>query len=206
MKTLPRRWRLRTMMGLVLVVAVGIRFYQKSQEVTVAQGLLSFDVRLGMVIPRKLFTEQELVTALSDRNPAVRYSACWALDVSESTSPALVRALVGQLETESEKSWFESRNHPQQINVVASLRRIKVPAPTLAALLVKAMASKDRFVRLRATEVLCDAAGQPGPTDQGVARLSAQALRDEEARIRTLSVEARWPGSTRPPGGRRSTH
>jgi HEAT repeat protein len=178
------------MMGVILVVAVGIRLYQKSQEVTLAQRLLAPNVWFGTVDPKKLFTEQELVTALGDRNPAVHNAAYWALDASGSSSPALVRALIDQLESESEEEWFQSRRDFRHINVVASLKRINVRAPKLARLLVKAMASNDRWVRLRATEVLCDAAGRPGPADQGVARLLLQALRDTEARIRIPAAEA----------------
>ena len=143
------------------------------------------------------------MTALTDRNPAVRYTACWALDESGSTSPALVRALVGRLETESEQSCFEGRRDPQQINVIASLKRIKVPAPTLAALLVKAMASEDRFVRLGADRGTLRRRGTARPDGPGGGSAPAQVLRDEEARIRMLAARA-WPGSTRPPGGRRS--
>jgi HEAT repeat protein len=190
MKQHPARWRLRTLMGLVLAVAVGIRLYQKSQEASVAQRLLSFDVQLGGVDPKKLFTEAELVAALGNSNPAVRAAACWALDNSGSKSPALVPVLVGLLETESEEDRWQNRRSPRQIHPAASLIRIKVPAPTLATVLAPAMASKDRWVRLCAGDVLRDAARRPGPTDPGVARLLLAALWDEEARNRTLTAEA----------------
>ncbi len=73
--------------------------------------------------------------------------------------------------------------------MVAALVRLKVPAATLTPRLVKAMASQDRYVHLRATEVLYNAAIRSSPTDQRAAALLLQALRDQEPRIRTYAAE-----------------
>ena len=190
MKMIPRRWRIRTMMVMVVVVAVGAKLVMKATEVTLAKKLQSFPMFLGLPIPKGTFTEAELISGLSDPTPWVRRSAVRVLDSMGSTSPAVVPELVAQIESETEEDLWQNRRDPSsKFDPVACLKRIK---PSLAALvprLVKPMASKNRLARLRTVEVLCDAATRSRPTDPLAARLLLGALGDDECRIRMRAAE-----------------
>ena len=185
------RWRVRTLAALVLVAALGIKGVLIVQDWRVAAARRLAIARLPSGAPPSAFTESELVSALRDPYADVRDSAAWALDQNGSTCPALVRVLIEKLETETENSRFENRwSFRPQLDPATSLKRIKLSPATIAPLLSKAMASKERWVRLKATEVLCDAAGRPGPPSPVLDQLLLATLQDGEPAIRVLAPEA----------------
>jgi HEAT repeat protein len=88
MVTLRKRWRLRTLMGLVVLAALGMAFLRKTPDLGPVyrlkhadpQGRMSAAVQLGMLGSKKgKFAEPALLAALSDPNQGVCDSAAWAL-------------------------------------------------------------------------------------------------------------------------------
>ena len=80
MVTLPKRWRLRTLMGMVVLAALGMAALRKTPDLGPVyrlqhgdpQGRMSAAVQLGMLGARKgKFAEPALLTALSDSNQGV---------------------------------------------------------------------------------------------------------------------------------------
>ena len=193
-------WRLRTLLGLVVVAALGVKgvLVVRSRYDGGSGGVFGIAQIVGLH-PRPAYVEPTLLAALNDPDPGVRHTAAWALDRIGSTSPALVQVLIARLETESEHSRWMNRWDSWQLHPAESLKRIKLPASAIAPRLRKAMASRDRWVRLQATEILCDAAGRPGPTVPALASLLLAALRDGEAKVRTRAAEglARLDADTR---------
>ena len=192
------RWRVRTLAGLVVVAALGIKgvLYLRSDD----DALLRREALARLIDPpRPASVESTLVAALSDPDPGMRRTATWALDQIGSNSPALVPVLIGELEDLTARSRQEDHWRQEQVHPAQALKRMKLPAAVIAPLLRKAMASEDRWVRLQATVVLCDAAGRPGPPDPTLAALLLAALQDDDAVVRGLAPEAlvRLDGKTR---------
>jgi HEAT repeat protein len=185
------RWRMRTLMGLILVVAFLSKgfVYLRSKYID-ASRRQAFLAQLSIFNPGPALPEPVLVAALDDADPAVRHSAVWALDSIGSTSPALVRALVSRLESETEEMRRQNRRDPHQVNPASTLKRIKPSASFIAPLLRKAMASEEPWVRLQAADVLCDVAGRSGTTDPTLAELLLAALQDRQPAIRMHAPEA----------------
>ncbi len=192
MKTI--RWRVRTLLGVICVVALVIkgalvveeRYYGASRRRAAL-------IRLAETLPRPASAEPALVAALDDRDAGVRYTALCALHWTGSTSPAMVRPLVELLEAETEQPQYNTAVYPFPLPIprpAEALKRIKAPAAVLAPLLRKAMGSPHRWMRLQATEVLCDAAGRPGPPAPDLAPLLLAALQDPELAIRMGTPEA----------------
>jgi HEAT repeat protein len=181
------RWRLRTLVGLVVVAALGIKgvMLLRAPMVAVDQR----HVLKGLIHPpRPAYAEATLVAALAD--PYLRRTATWALVKIDSNSPALVPVLVAELEVQTELSRHQNRWDYEQVYPAQALKRMKLPAAVIAPLLRKAMASKDSWIRLQATLVLCDAAGRPGPPDSILPSLLLSALQDQEASVRMQTPEA----------------
>ena len=176
MVTLRKRWRLRTSMGLIVLAALGMAFLRKTPDLGPVyrlkhadpQGRMSAAVQLGMLGSKKgKFAEPALLAALSDPNQGVCDSAAWALNQFGSTSPALVKALVKQVEVETLQSlrWRWQGDFYMRVDPVEALTRIKPPASTLAPLLGKAMTNPDPWIRLRAAKLLRDAIQWSGASD-----------------------------------------
>ena len=113
MVTIRKRWRLRTLMGLIALTALGMAFLRKLPDLGPVfrlkyadpQGRMSAAVELGKRGSKKgNFAEPALVAALSDPDQGVCDCAAWALDQFGSTSPALVKALAKQVEVETAQS------------------------------------------------------------------------------------------------------
>jgi len=181
------RWRVRTLLGLVVAAALGVKGVLLLRSRHNDGWERRFALAKLVEQPRPASAEADLVAALDD--PGLCLTAAWALDQIGSTSPALVRVLVGNLEAVSERERFEDRRNPFGFDPAEALKRIKLPGSVIAPLLRKAMASQDPWVRLQATEVLCDAAGRPGPPSPVLATLLLAALQDREAAIRVLAPE-----------------
>jgi HEAT repeat protein len=209
MFTLRKRWRLRTLMGLIVLVALGMAVLRKKPDLGPVyrlkygdpQGRMSAAVELGMLGPKKgKFAEPALLAALNDSNQGVCDIAAWALDRFGSTSPALVKALVKQVEVET----WQSRSIWQgdfygHVDPTQALTRIKPPAGALAPLLGKAMTNPDPWIRSRALTLLRDAIGWSGAPTPSVFPLLLTALRDKEPSIRRLFGEelVKLDGETR---------
>jgi HEAT repeat protein len=191
------RWRVRTLVGLVIIAALGFKgvlLLQPPEPLSVRRQAL---VRLTER-PRPASAEATLLAALGD--PELRQTAMWALVQIGSTSPALVAALVGQLEVKTAESRDGDRwDYHHQVYPAQTLKNMKLPAATIAPMLRKAMASPDTFIRSGATLVLCDAAGRPGPPAPILTELLLVALQDRDNLIRVQVPEAlaRLDGKTR---------
>ena len=99
------------------------------------------------------------------------------------------RHLVSRLESETEKWRWDNRRHPYPGDPAEALKRIKLPADVIAPMLRTAMTSQDPWVRLQATDVLCDAAERPGAPDPVLTELLLGALQDRESLIRIRAAE-----------------
>jgi hypothetical protein len=83
----PRRWfRVRTLMGAVLLVALGVKGVLLIQEWRAWQARRQTMAMLGWSGGTPPFKEEELVAALDD--PYVRPGAIWALDSTTALSPS----------------------------------------------------------------------------------------------------------------------
>jgi HEAT repeat protein len=98
--------------------------------------------------------------------------------------------LVSRLESETEKWLWDNRRDPYPGNPAKALKQIKLPADVIAPMLLTAMASQDPWVRLQATDVLCDAAERSGASDPVSTELLLAALQDREGLIRIRAPEA----------------
>jgi HEAT repeat protein len=107
--------------------------------------------------------------------------------------------LVSRLESETEKWLWDNRRDPYPGNPAKALKQIKLPADVIAPMLRTAMASQDPWVRLQATDVLCDAAERSGASDPVSTELLLAALQDREGliRIRVPEALARLDDNTR---------
>lgn len=188
------RWRVRTLLGLIVVVAViGKGMLIVEEWVHGAPRRRAAIAELARTFPRPASVEPTLVAALDDRDGGVRYTALCALVMIGSNSTASVRPLVAMLEEETEEPHYDTVFYvpPPPIRRAGdALKRIKPPAAVVAPMLRAAMASPHPWTRLQATEVLCDAAGRPGPPAPDLAPMLLAALRDREPAIRMPVPEA----------------
>jgi HEAT repeat protein len=141
------RWRVRTLAGLVVVVALGIKGVIYLRSFVDAPARREALIRL-IRSPRPASAESTLVSALSDWDPDVRRTAAWALVEIGSKSPDLVTILVGELEVQTEQWQMDHRWNPRQIHPAPALKRMKLAPAIIAPLLRKAMASQEPSVRL----------------------------------------------------------
>jgi hypothetical protein len=98
--------------------------------------------------------------------------------------------LVSRLESETEKWLWDNRRDPYPGNPAKALKQIKLPADVIAPMLRTAMANQDAWVRLQATDVLCDAVERAGASDPVSTELLLAALHDREGLIRIRVPEA----------------
>lgn len=184
------RWRLRTLMGLIVLAALGVwvgRLVLPRHDF-VRDRLRTFDQ--FKVPPRTPAVESALVAALGDWEPEVRRYALWSLTSMGSTAPEMVPALVRHLETETLQSRGRDRRSPNQVDPAQALKRLQLPAATIAPQLRTAMASPDRLIRSRALDVLADAAGRPGsPPDPALVALLLAGLADTNPKNRLTAAE-----------------
>ncbi len=124
---IPRRWRLRSLMVLVAVSAVGLVAYREYRErgpvyweiarISFGRASTRSDaaLRIGLLGPRASFATWVLDGALDDPDPDVRAEAAYALIRLGSRSPRLVPVLVEQIERTPEpgRIWMQmARNQP----------------------------------------------------------------------------------------------
>jgi HEAT repeat protein len=107
--------------------------------------------------------------------------------------------LARRLESETEKWGWDHRREPYQVDPAKALKQLKLPTDVIAPMLRTAMTSQDPWVRLRASDVLCDAADRSGASDPVAAELLLAALQDQECLIRIRAPDglARLDDSTR---------
>jgi HEAT repeat protein len=195
MVTIRKRWRLRALMGLIVLAGLVMAFLRELPNLGPVYrlryadppGRMSAAVQLGMLGPKKgNFAEPALLAALNDPDQGVCDCAAWALDQFGSTDPALVKALVKQVEVETEESlrWRWQGAFYQRVDPFKTLGRIKPTASTLAPLLGKAMSSPDPWLRLRAANLLREAIRWSGGPTPDVSPLLLTTLRDEEPTLR----------------------
>ena len=120
------------------------------------------------------FAEPALVAALSDPDQGVCDCAAWALDQFGSTSPALVKALVKQVEVETPRvAGLEMAGRLlSRVDPSKALERIKPRASTLAPLLGNAISNPDPWIRLQAAKLLRKAIQWSGAPTPDVSRFS----------------------------------
>ncbi len=200
MVTIPKRWRLRTLMGLIALSALAMAFLRELPDLGPVyrlkhadpQGRMSAAVQLGTRGPKNgNLAESALVAALSDPDQGVCDCAAWALNQFGSTSPALVEALVKQVEVETAESlrWRWQGDFYQRVDPCKALERIKPAAATLAPLLRNAMSDPDPFIRLRAATLLREAIRWSGAPTPNVSPLLLATLRDKDSRLRLLFID-----------------
>ncbi len=200
MVTIRKRWRLRALMGLIALTALGMAYFRKLPDLgPVFQlkyadplGRMSAAVELGKLgLKKGNFAEPALVAALSDPNQGVCDCAAWALNQFGSTDPALVKALVKQVEVETSQSlrWRWQGDFYQRVEPSKALERIKPTASTLAPLLGNAMSNPDPWIRLRAATLLREAIRRSGAPTPNVSPLLLKALRDEDSSLRLLFID-----------------
>ena len=210
MITIRKRWRLRALMGLIALTALGLAYFRKLPDLGPVfrlkygepLGRMSAAVELGEFGPKKgNFAVPALVAALSDRNQGVCDCAAWALDQFGSTDPALVKALVKQVEVETQQSlrWRFHDDFDRRVDPCKALQRIKPTASTLAPLLASAMSNPDPWIRLRAATLIREAIGWSGGPSPNVSPLLLKALRDEDSNVRLLFIDdlVKYDGETR---------
>ena len=187
MVTIRKRWRLRALMGLIVLAALVMAFVRDRLKYDDPPGRMTAAVRMGMLGPTKgKFAEPALLAALNDPDQGVCDCAAWALDRIGSTSPALVEALVKQVEVETSESlrWRWEGDFYRRVEPSKALERIKPTASTLAPLLGKAMSSPDPFIRSRAANLLRDAIRRSGGATPDVSPLLLATLRGAEPGLR----------------------
>lgn len=200
MIAIRKRWRLRSLMVLIAVVGLGAAWLRKLPTPGPAYRLQYGDagerasaaVQLGMLGPKLAKgAEPALEAALSDPNQSICDCAAWALDQFGSTSPALVKALVKQVEVETAQSlrWRWQGDFYRHVEPAGALARIKPPASILAPLLVKAMSSPDPWIRFQAATLLHKAIGWSSAPTSAVSPLLLTALHDQEASIRLIFID-----------------
>lgn len=205
-----KRWRLRTTMGLIVIAALGMAYLRKAPDLGPVyrlkhadpQGRMTAAVQLGRLGAKKgKFAEPALLTALSDSDRGVRDCSAWALNQFGSTSPALVKALVKQVEVETRQSlrWRWQGDFSMRVDPIEALTRIKPRASTLAPLLRKGMSNPDPWIRLRAASLLREALQWSGGPSSSVSPLLLTTLRDKESSLRLMFVDdlVRLDGETR---------
>jgi HEAT repeat protein len=200
MVTIRKRWRLRALMGLIALTGLGMAILRELPvlgpvyrlKYADPRGRMSAAVELGKRgLTKGNFEEPALVAALSDPNQGVCDCAAWALDRFGSASPALVKALVKQVEVETEQSlrWKSLGDFYQRVEPSEALERIKPTASTLAPLLGKAMSNPDPWIRLRAANLLRAAIQWSGAPSPKVSPLLLTTLRDNDSRLRLLFID-----------------
>ena len=97
--------------------------------------------------------------------------------------------LVGRLESETEKWQWDNRREPYDGDPAKALKQFKLAADVIAPMLRTAMTSPDPWVRLQATDVLCDAAERSGAPVPASTELLLAALQDRESLIRMRAAE-----------------
>ena len=210
MVTIRKRWRLRALMGLIALTGLGMAFLRELPDLGPVyrlkyadpQGRMSAAVQLGKRGSKKgNFAEPALVAALSDPNQDVCDCAAWALDQFGSTAPALVKALVKQVEVETFQSlrWRFQGDFYQRVEPSKALERIKPTASTLAPLLGNAMSNPDLFIRSRAATLLHEAIRWSGAPTPDVSQLILTMLRDQDSNLRLLFIDdlAKFDDETR---------
>ena len=157
------RWRLWSVMGLVLACALGLKAVLVVQA---RQAAIERRVRLQRDLysppTRTPQLEAELVGVLGDPDAGVRLGAARVLAGMDSTAPELVGPLIEVLESETADYLRVHRRTPLP-DPGRALQRYQFPFPAIAPRLAPALANPDRSVRGRALAVLFDAAERSGP-------------------------------------------
>ena len=173
MPNLRVRWSLRTLMAAVAVSALvfwtaKIAWDQRpvNRQIKVlrngtAPARLQAAMQLGAMGRQAASAEPALTAALHDAHPSVRRAASDALVRIGSTSPALVKALVAELETppHGRIEWRVDNWDHHDPRVV--LKTIDPPPPNLVPLLIQALQNPNLVVREHVLDVLCPIAGRP---------------------------------------------
>ncbi len=208
---LRTRWRMRTLMGLIVVIALAMAWLRKPPDLGPVYRLkhgnpqerMAAAVQLGMLGPIKgKFAEPLLLAALNDSDQGVCDCAAWAMDRFGSTSPALVKALVSQVDVEDFHSprWQWQGSFYMRVEPAVALDRIKPTASTLGPLLGKsALTNPDPWIRQRAATLLHDAIQWSGGPTPDLSPLLLATLHDKEPGIRLIVVDdlARLDDETR---------
>ncbi len=195
-----KRWRLRTLMGLIALTAFGLAYFRKLPDLGPVfrlkyadpQGRMSAAVELGESgLKKGNSAEPALVAALSDQDQGVRDCAAWALDQFGSNDPALVKALAKQVEVETSQSlrWRSLLDFYRRVDPCKALERIKPTAGALAPLLASAMSNPDPWIRLRAAKLIHEAILWSGGPTPNVSPLLLTALRDEDSKVRLVFID-----------------
>ncbi len=160
-------------------------------------------VQLGRLGAKKgKFAEPALLTALGDSNQGVRDCSAWALNQFGSTSPALVKALVKQVEVETRQSlrWRWQGDFSMRVDPIEALTRIKPRAPRRQRRCSeRGCRTPTRGSGWRAASLLRDAIQWSGGPSSRVSPLLLTTLRDKESSLRLMFVDdlVRLDGETR---------
>jgi HEAT repeat protein len=197
------RWRLRTLMIVVALAAVGLvihRIYVERAPVYQlilqlrtgnAQARSQAAVQLGLMGPKASFAAAALTSALDDSDPAVRTEATYALVKIGSRSPRLLQALVAELEDPPmRRTRFMSGSGSPGHDPVAALKSLRPAAAVIMPMLAKPLKSPNPGVHGRAVDVLCAVAGWSGPSSPEVAEALLAVLAADRFDLRKPAAEA----------------
>ena len=189
---IPMRWRLRTLMIVVALLAVGLGAYRvlvdRSSVYPLLWQLQSGNAQarrraafgIGLLGPRALFATGALDSALKDPDQQVRANAMYSLVRLGSRSPRLLPVLVEQIDKTPRPErwnmqlpvtlsfdsppmgWALSDGGLDQNDPIDALKQIRPDAKDFVPLLVKALKSPHRWVARPRSRP--SSRSRPGPT------------------------------------------
>lgn len=197
-----RRWRLRTLMIVVALVAVILGTYRVWVAVGPAYWLIGQlwigDVqarrdaaaRIGFIGPRAALAMEALKSALDDPDQVVRTQAMHSLVRLGWRSPRLLPLLAEAIESMPEPTGGFSPISDFENDPVDALKMLRPGAAAFVPLLGKALKSPDRWVREAAIESLFAVATWSDPSDPEVAGALLAMLADDRRDPRGDELEA----------------
>jgi HEAT repeat protein len=179
---MPRRWRLRTLMLVVALFAVGFgtyRFWVERGPVHWliwqlrtgnAQARRKAAVQIGLFGSRALIAIETLKSALDDPDEYVRSNAMYSLVRLGWRSPRLLPILAERIESTPEPHPGFSPRSSDDIDPIRALELIRPDATAFVPLLGTALKSPDRWIRraaLKALFAIASWSDPSGPEPQG---------------------------------------
>jgi HEAT repeat protein len=202
------RWRLRTLMILVVLCATGLMAYRVYLERSPvyqlirqlrtgnAQARSQAASQIGLMGPKAAFAAWALTSALDDPDRGVRVEAMYAMVRIGSRSRQLLAVLVAKIEEwppsfhRGTRRWAKATGLLDADDPLAALQVIRPPAAVIVPMLGKALKSPNPWVRRRALDALLTVASWSDPSSPELAEALLARLTDDRFGSRQRTAES----------------